>query len=97
VTTWSRGRDSKNELEVDVNRYGSAFMFLACGFLGAVLSVVFLLIIPTDGGPHGYREMIADELPVLVFAVGMGVGVGLLIALLWSVLQRFFAAFPPRV
>jgi hypothetical protein len=69
---------------------------MACGSLGAVLSVAFLLIIPTDGAPHGYSELITEELPVLIFAVGMGIGVGVLVALLWSVLQRLFAANAPR-
>jgi hypothetical protein len=79
-----------------VNRLGSAFLFLACGSLGAVLSVTFLLMIPTDGASHGYREAIADDLPVLVIAAGMGFAVGALIALLWSVLQRLFAVNAPR-
>jgi len=79
-----------------VNRLGSAFLFLACGSLGAVLSVTLLLLIPTDGAPHGYRELIAHDLPVLVFAAGMGFAVGALMALLWSILQRIFAVNAPR-
>jgi hypothetical protein len=69
-------------------------MFLACGSLGAVLSVILLLMIPTDGG-SGYRELIANDLPVLVFAVGIGFGVGMLVALLWSLLHRLFAPHAP--
>jgi hypothetical protein len=76
-----------------VNRLGSTLLMLACGSLGAVLSVAFLLMIPTDGA-HGLRALIADELPVLVFAAGMGFGVGVLI--LWSLLQRLFAPSAPR-
>lgn len=79
-----------------MNRFGSAFVLLACGSLGAVLAVALLLLIPTDSAPHGYRELITQEFPVLVFAVGMGFGAGVLIGLLWSVLQRFFAAIAPR-
>ncbi len=78
-----------------MNRLGSMLLMLACGSLGAVLSVAFLLMIPTDGA-HGFRALIADELPVVVFASGMGFGVGVLIALLWSVLQRLFAPSAPR-
>jgi acyl-coenzyme A synthetase/AMP-(fatty) acid ligase len=86
-----RFRERNSLLEVDVNRLGSAFLFLACGSLGAVLSVTFLLMIPTDGG-----ELITDDLPVLVIAAGMGFAAGAMIALLWSVLQRFFAVNAPR-
>jgi hypothetical protein len=79
-----------------VNQLGSTLFILICGILGAALSVAFLLWIPTDGAAHGYRELIADELPVIVFAAGIGFGVGVLIALLWSVLQRVFAPNAPR-
>lgn len=79
-----------------MNRLGSAFLFLACGSLGAVLSVALLLMIPTDGAPHGYRELLANDLPVLVLTTGIGFGVGVLIVLLWSGLQRLFAADAPR-
>jgi hypothetical protein len=79
-----------------VNQVGSVVVLLACGTLGAVLSVVLLLLIPTDGAPNGYREMVSHELPVLVFAIGMGFGLGVLIALLGSIVQRFFAAIAPR-
>ncbi len=79
-----------------MNRLGSALLFLACGSLGAVLSVTLLLLIPSDGAPLGYRELIANDLPVLVFAAGVGFGVGLMIALLWSGLQRLFAVNAPR-
>jgi hypothetical protein len=79
-----------------VNRFGSAFFFVACGALGAALSVTLLLLIPTDGGPDGYRELIANDLPVLVFTAVMGLCVGVLIAVLWSFLQRIFAVRVPR-
>jgi hypothetical protein len=79
-----------------VSRFGSAVFFLVCGVVGAVVSVTLLLMVPSDGAPLGYRELIADDLPVLVFATGMGFGLGILIALLWSVLQRIFAVNAPR-
>lgn len=79
-----------------MNQLGTALIVLACGTAGAVLSVAFLLMIPTDGASHGYRALIAEDLPVLVFTVAMGFGLGVLIALVWSVLQRLFAANAPR-
>jgi len=67
---------------------------LVVGALGAVMSVAFLLM--ADGGaPHGYAALIANELPVLIVAAGLGFGAGMLIALLWSVLQRLFAVDAP--
>jgi hypothetical protein len=67
---------------------------LVLGALGAVMAVAFLLM--ADGGaPHGYGALIANELPVLIVAAGMGFGVGMLIALLWSVLQRLLAVNAP--
>jgi hypothetical protein len=83
-------------LEVDVSQFWSTLVLLACGSVGAVLSVALLLVIPTDGAPHAYRELLSDDLPVLIFAAGLGFGVGALVALLWSLLQRFFAADVPR-
>lgn len=79
-----------------MNQFGSTLIAAACGIIGAVLAVALLLIIPTDGAHDGYWELIANDLPVLVFAVGMGFGGGVLIALLWSVLQWIFAANQPR-
>jgi hypothetical protein len=70
-------------------------MFLVCGSLGAVFSVALLLMIPTDGTHNGYRELIVNDPPVLVLAAGIGFAVGVLIALLWSVLQRLFPANAP--
>jgi hypothetical protein len=84
-------------LEVDVNQLGLTFFVLSCGTVGAVLSVALLLIIPTDDVHNGFQELIANDLLVLVFATGMGSGIGALVALLWLVLLRLFAANAPRV
>jgi len=79
-----------------VNRPGLTFFALACGAVGAVLSVALLLMIPTDGVHSGYHELLTNDLPVLVFVTGLGFGIGVMIALLWSILQRLFAANTPR-
>jgi hypothetical protein len=78
-----------------VNRLGLTFVVLACGAVGAALSVALLLMIPTDGVHNGYHELLTNDLPVLVFVTGLGFGLGVLIALLWSILQRLFAANTP--
>lgn len=80
-----------------MSRVGLTFLVLTCGGIGAVLSVALLLMIPTDGVHDGYRELIANDLPVLVFVTGMGFGIGALIALVWLALQWLFAANAPRV
>jgi len=78
-----------------VKQTGLTFLVLACGAIGAALSVALLLMIPTDGVHNGYHELIAKELPVLVFVTGMGFGIGALIALLWLFLQRLFTTHAP--
>jgi hypothetical protein len=100
VTTWSRGRDSENEfsfLEVDVSQFGSAFFLVVCGVVGAALSVTLLLLVPTDGAPLGYSELIANDLPALIFTAAIGLCAGVLVAVLWAFLQRIFAVRVPRV
>ncbi len=68
----------------------SVLLMLMLGTLGAVLSVAVLLVIPTDGGPLGYKQLLANDLPVLIFAIGSGFLIGVLIAALWPVLQWLF-------
>lgn len=72
----------------------SVVLMLALGALGAAISTAFLLV--TDGAPHGYGQLIGQEGPVLVVVAGMGFCAGMLIALLWSVLQQVFTANAPR-
>ena len=72
----------------------SVVLMLVLGALGAVMSVAFLLM-ADGGGAHGYGALIANELPVLIVAAGMGFGAGMLVALLWSGLQRLFAVSAP--
>jgi ABC-type sugar transport system permease subunit len=69
---------------------------LAFGMLGALLSVFFLIVIPTDGAPAGYGQLIAEQLPTLVFVAAAGFGMGALIAVVWSIAQRLFAPSVPR-
>jgi hypothetical protein len=80
-----------------VNQLGWTLFVMAFGVVGAVLSVAFLLLLPTDGAPSGYGELIFDDLPVVMFAAGTGFVLGALIPLLWSGLQRLFPASAPRV
>jgi hypothetical protein len=69
---------------------------LAFGMLGALLSVFFLIVIPTDGAPAGYGQLLAEQLPTLVLVVAVGFGMGALIAIAWSLAQRLFAPSVPR-
>jgi len=69
---------------------------LAFGTLGAVLSLGLLLMIPTDGATRDTTQLISGDLPVLIFALAMGFGAGMLMVALWSVVQRLFAVGAPR-
>lgn len=80
-----------------MSQFGSALFFVVCGAIGAALSVTLLLLVPTDGAPLGYRELIANDLPALIFTAAIGLCVGVLIAALWAMLQRIFAVRVPRV
>jgi hypothetical protein len=79
-----------------VTQFRSVALLLVLGTLGAMVSMVFLLIIPSDGVTMGYRQLIGEDLPVLVFVAGTGFGMGALIAVLWLFLQRLFAVQAPR-
>lgn len=74
----------------------STLLMLVLGTLGAGLSVAVLLMIPTDAAPADYGRSIAEQLPVLVFVGGAGFGMGILVAVVWSIAQRFFATHVPR-
>lgn len=78
-----------------MNRLGSIIIVLACGTLGAALSIALLALIPIDGATRGYGDLLAADLPVLVFALGMGFGIGVLLKFLWSGLQSLFATSAP--
>jgi hypothetical protein len=69
---------------------------LVLGTIGTVLSVTLLLMLPTDV-PLGWNQLFGKELPVLVFAIGVGFGFGVLIVALWPILQWLFEAHVPRV
>jgi hypothetical protein len=56
-----------------------------------------LLLVPTDGAPLGYSELIANDLPALIFTAAIGLCAGVLVAVLWAFLQRIFAMRVPRV
>jgi len=80
-----------------VTQFRSLLLTLAFGVLGALLSVFFLIVIPTDGAPAGYGQLIAEQLPTLVFVAVAGFGMGALIAIVWSIAQRLFAPSIPRI
>jgi hypothetical protein len=79
-----------------MKRLGPILQLLTGGILGAALSIFLLHLIPAGDVAVGFGTSIADELPALVFAGGIGFVVGALIALLWSALRRYFAISAPQ-
>ena len=69
----------------------STLLMLALGTLGAVLSVGFLLIIPSDAGSIEHSGLVDQQLPVVVLVGGAGFAIGSLIAMAWAIVQRAFA------
>ena len=74
----------------------ATLLMLALGTLGAVLSVAFLLIVPSDAGAIAYGRLADQQLPVIVLVAGAGFAIGSLIAMAWSIVQRAFAPASPR-
>ena len=69
---------------------------LVLGFLGAIISGTALLATAqTDISFVSYGSWIAGELAVLAVVTTMGFVVGMLVALLWSFLLKFFAEDSP--
>jgi hypothetical protein len=74
----------------------ATLLMLVLGMLGAVLSVAFLLIAPSESGSIEYSRLADQQLPVLVLVAGAGFALGGVIAMAWAIVQRVFApASPP--
>ena len=77
-------------------QHRATLLVIVLGALGAGISVILLLISQTDVALTGVGNLIAEQLPVLVFVAGMGFGAGVLVATLWLITQRIFAPDAPR-
>ncbi len=75
---------------------GFALSALVLGVLGAALSVVLLLVGQTGDIVSGTGEVAAEQLPILVVGAGAGFLMGVLAAVVWSIIQRLFAPSAPR-
>lgn len=72
----------------------SMALMLALGAMGAAVAAIALLAM--DGAPDGYAALVNEDLPALIVAAVIGFLGGMLVALLWSGLQRYFApSLPP--
>lgn len=80
-----------------MTNFKSVVLMLVLGLLGALMSGAALLMTDvTDGTFDGYGNWFSEQFPVLAVVVAMGFVAGMLIALLWSVLQQIFATNAPR-
>ena len=57
---------------------------LPLGIIGAALALSFLILIPTGEASTAYARLTAEPLPNVIFVAAAGFGLGVLVALVWS-------------
>jgi hypothetical protein len=80
----------------EVLRSRSTLLILPLGIIGAALALSFLILIPTGEASTAYARLIAEPLPNVIFVAAAGFGLGVLVALVWSLTWWLLASHAPQ-